>query len=109
MIISNDKLRLIHGDLKLTDAFGKADDILTIAAKSIAEIITVTGYINVDFADVQTVLKDSGVAIMGHATYEGEGRAIRAAENCAVKSPLLNDSEIIGARHVLPLLTSLWQ
>lgn len=100
LIICNDKLREIHGDLKLTEAFGRADDILTIAAKSIAEIITVTGYINVDFADVQTVLKDSGVAIMGSAFAEGNNRAMRAAQ-LALDSPLLNDSNITGARYIL--------
>ncbi len=100
LVICNDKLREIHGDLKLTDAFGRADDILTIAAKSIAEIITVTGYINVDFADVQTVLKDSGGAIMGSAHAEGENRAMDAAK-LALDSPLLNDSEITGARYIL--------
>lgn len=100
LVICNDKLREIHGDLKLTDAFGRADDILTIAAKSIAEIITVTGYINVDFADVQTVLKESGVAIMGSAHAEGETRAIEAAK-LALDSPLLNDSDITGARYIL--------
>lgn len=100
LIICNDKLREIHGDLKLTDAFGRADDILTIAAKSIAEIITVTGYINVDFADVQTVLKESGVAIMGSAYAEGANRAMTAAQ-LALDSPLLNDSNITGARYIL--------
>jgi cell division protein FtsZ len=100
LIICNDKLREIHGDLKLTEAFGRADDILTVAAKSIAEIITVTGYINVDFADVQTVLKDSGVAIMGSAYAEGEDRALKAAK-LALDSPLLNDSNITGARYIL--------
>lgn len=105
LVICNDKLREIHGDLKLTDAFGRADDILTIAAKSIAEIITVTGYINVDFADVQTVLKDSGGAIMGSAHAEGENRAIDAAK-LALDSPLLNDSEITGARYILVNINS---
>ncbi|MEO8150542.1 MAG: cell division protein FtsZ [Bacteroidia bacterium] len=105
LIISNDKLREIHGDLKLTEAFGRADDILTIAARSIAEIITVTGYINVDFADVQTVLKDSGVAIMGCAFAEGTERAKIAAQ-LVLDSPLLNDSNINGARYILLNITS---
>ena len=100
LIICNDRLREIHGDLKLREAFGKADDVLTVAAKSIAEIITVTGYINVDFADVQTVMKQSGVAIMGSAMVEGEERAIRAAQH-ALDSPLLNDNNIVGARYIL--------
>ena len=100
LVICNDRLREIHGDLKLREAFGKADDVLTVAAKSIAEIITVTGYINVDFADVQTVMKESGVAIMGSAMVEGESRAIRAAQH-ALDSPLLNDNNIVGARYIL--------
>lgn len=105
LVISNDKLREIYGDLKLTNAYSKADDILTVAARSIAEIITVTGYVNVDFADVKTVLKDSGVAIMGRATAEGNDRARLAAE-LAMDSPLLNDSNITGARHILLNITS---
>jgi len=104
LIISNDKLREIYGNLKLTDAFGHADDVLTTAAKSIAEIITVTLHINTDFADIQTVMKDSGVAIMGNASASGENRAIKAVEN-ALASPLLNDSNIKGARYVLLNIT----
>ncbi len=100
LIICNDKLRDMYGNLTLTQAFGKADDILTVAAKGIAEIITVTGYINVDFEDVKTVMKDSGVAIMGAAVAEGEDRAINAIE-MALSSPLLNDTNIHGARHIL--------
>jgi cell division protein FtsZ len=104
LIISNDKLREIYGNLKLTDAFGHADNVLTTAAKSIAEIITVTLHINTDFADIQTVMKDSGVAIMGNATANGENRAIKAVEQ-ALCSPLLNDSDIRGARYVLLNIT----
>ncbi len=100
LIICNDKLRDIHGNLTLKEAFGKADDILTVAAKGIAEIITVTGYVNVDFKDVQTVMKDSGVAIMGAGVAEGEDRAIVAIK-MAMNSPLLNDTNINGARHIL--------
>lgn len=100
LIISNDKLRELHGDLKLSEAFGRADNILTTAAKGIAEIITVTGYINVDFEDVKTVMKDSGVAIMGAGLAEGENRAKEATE-MAMNSPLLNDNDIHGANNML--------
>lgn len=105
LIINNDKLRMIHGNLKMSEAFSKADDILTTAAKSIAEIITVAGYINVDFEDVKTVMKDGGTAIMGSAEAEGEDRAIKAVTN-ALLSPLLNDNEIKGADHILLNITS---
>jgi len=104
LVISNDKLREIYGNLKLTEAFGHADDVLSTAAKSIAEIITVTLHVNVDFADVRTVMKDSGVAIMGSATAEGENRAVKAVE-MALASPLLNDNNIRGARYVLLNIT----
>ena len=100
LIICNDKLREIHGNLQITKAFGYADDVLSVAAKSIAEVITNTMHVNVDFADITTVMKDSGVAIMGSATAEGDNRAIRAAE-AALESPLLNDSHIEGARYIL--------
>lgn len=105
IIICNDKLREIHGNLNLRVAFGHADDVLTVAARSIAEIITNTMHISTDFADIQTVLKDSGVAIMGAGTAEGDNRAVRAAE-AALDSPLLNDSEITGARYILLNITS---
>jgi cell division protein FtsZ len=105
LIISNEKLREIHGNLKLSEAFGKADDILTIASKGIAEIITVTGYINVDFEDVKTVMKDSGTAIMGSATAEGEDRA-KVAVREALASPLLNDNKITGASDILLYISS---
>jgi len=104
LIINNDKLREIYGNLKLGEAFSHADNILNIAAKSIAEIITVTLHVNLDFADVQTVMKESGVAIMGSASAEGENRAIRAVE-MALTSPLLNDNNIKGARYVLLNIT----
>ena len=100
LIICNDKLREMYGNLKLSEAFSHADDILTIAAKGIAEIITVTGYINVDFEDVKTAVSNSGVAIMGSAQAEGENRAIKAVEQ-ALASPLLNDNNIKGARFIL--------
>jgi cell division protein FtsZ len=93
-------LREIYGNLKMTDAFGHADNILTTGAKGIAEIITEKLHVNTDFADIQTVLKDSGVAIMGSAESSGENRALTAVEK-ALNSPLLNDSNIKGARHVL--------
>jgi len=105
VVISNDKLREIHGDLKLSDAFGKADDILAVAAKGIAEIITIPGYINVDFQDVNTVMKNGGVAIMGIGVAEGENRAIKAAQS-AINSPLLNDNCIGGANNILINITS---
>lgn len=105
LIISNEKLREIHGNLKLSEAFGQADDILTTAAKGIAEIITVTGYINVDFQDVKTVMRDSGTAIMGSATAEGEDRA-RVAVREALSSPLLNDNKITGASDILLYISS---
>jgi cell division protein FtsZ len=104
LIINNDKLREMYGNLKLGEAFSHADDILNTAAKSIAEIITVTLHVNLDFADVQTVMKESGVAIMGSASCEGENRAIRAVE-LALTSPLLNDNNIKGARYVLLNIT----
>lgn len=100
LIISNDKLREIYGNLNLSQAFGHADDVLAVAAKSIAEIITVTMQVNVDFADIQTVMRDSGVAIMGSALAEGDNRALVAAEQ-AIDSPLLNDNHIEGARYIL--------
>lgn len=105
LIICNDRLRMIHGNLKLNEAFSHADNILSTAAKSIAEIISVTLHINVDFADVQTVMKDSGVAIMGSAQASGENRAITAVE-AALDSPLLNDNNIEGARYILLNITS---
>ncbi len=105
LIISNDKLRELHGNLTLTQAFGKADDILTFAARGIAEIITVTGYVNVDIEDVKTVMRDSGVAIMGSGFATGEDRAIRAVET-ALSSPLLNDNNIQGASNILLFMSS---
>ncbi len=100
LVIGNDKLREIYGNLKMSEAFAHADDVLTGAAKSIAEIISLHMHINVDFNDVKTVMKDSGVAIMGSAVASGEKRALKAVED-ALNSPLLNDSDISGARHVL--------
>jgi len=105
LIINNDKLRELHGDLSLSQAFSQADNVLTRAAKGIAEIITVTGYINVDFEDVKTVMKDSGVAIMGTGVAEGENRAALATEQ-ALSSPLLNDNDINGATNMLLYIAS---
>lgn len=100
LIINNEKLRNMFGDLKLSEAFSQADSVLSIAAKSIAEIITVHGYVNVDFADVETVMRNSGVAIMGSASLSGKDRAIRAIKQ-ALNSPLLNSNNIYGARNIL--------
>ncbi|MBD1364028.1 cell division protein FtsZ [Mucilaginibacter sp. ZT4R22] len=105
LVISNDRLRQIFGNLTMSSAFGQADDILTTAAKGIAEIITLPGYINVDFKDVRTVMKDSGVSIMGSCTADGENRALKAVEG-ALASPLLKDNEIEGARYILLNITS---
>ena len=100
LVISNDKLREQYGDLGLKNAFARADDVLTTAAKGIAELITVHGYVNVDFEDVKTVMKDSGKAIMGSAVKSGEDRAYKAIEE-AMQSPLLDDNDITGARNIL--------
>jgi cell division protein FtsZ len=105
LVISNDRLRQIFGNLTLGSAFAQADNILTTAAKGIAEIITLPGYINVDFKDVRTVMKDSGVSIMGSSSAEGENRALKAVEG-ALLSPLLKDNEIEGARYILLNISS---
>ena len=104
LVINNDKLREMFGNLSLVNAFEQADDVLAIAAKGIAEVISVTGQINVDFNDVNTVMKDSGVAIMGSAEAEGEDRATKCVEQ-ALSSPLLNDNNIEGATYVLLNIT----
>lgn len=100
LVILNDKLREIFGNLPIRDAFGQADNVLTTAAKGIAEIITVPGYVNVDFEDVKTVMKNAGAAVMGSAQTYGENRARRAAEE-ALNSPLLNNQNITGAEKIL--------
>ncbi len=105
ILISTDKLRDQYGNMKLSEAFKKADDVLATAARGIAEIITVPGYVNVDFEDVKTVMKESGKAIMGSGTAEGEGRAEKAIKD-AIHSPLLNDSNIEGAKNILLYITS---
>ena len=105
LVISNDKMREIFGNLAISDAFAQADEILTTAVKGIAEIITVPGYVNVDFEDVNTVMRRSGVAIMGNAMAEGEDRARKAISD-ALSSPLLEDNDIRGAKHILLNITS---
>ena len=104
LVINNERLREFGKDMSLTDAFCYADDILTVAAKGIAEVISVTGVINVDFNDVNTVLRNSGHAIMGSASAEGDNRALEAVTS-ALSSPLLMDNEIDGARYVLLNIT----
>ena len=105
IIIDNEKIKRIYGGLELSAAFAKANDVLNIAAKGIAEIITLPGYINVDFADVKTVMTDSGIAIMGAAQASGEGRARRVITD-ALNSPLLNKNDILGAKDILLNITS---
>ena len=100
LIISNERLRDFGKNMALTDAFAHADNILTVAAKGIAELISRTGLINTDFNDVNTVLRDSGHAIMGSAQAEGEDRAMEAV-TAALASPLLNDNDITGANYIL--------
>jgi cell division protein FtsZ len=100
LVISNDKLRHQFGNLKMKEAFSKADNVLATAAKCITDVINSTGQINVDFADVCTVMKNGGVAILGNANASGENRAQRAIEE-ALNSPLLNDNDIRGAKWIL--------
>ncbi len=100
LVINNERLREIYPELSLIDAFGKADDTLSVAAKSIAEIITVHGLINLDFNDVKTVLKDGGVAIMSTGYGEGEDR-VRKAIDDALNSPLLNDNDVYNSKKIL--------
>src|ERR1700730_16619238 len=100
LVISNDKLRHQFGNLKMKEAFAKADNVLATAAKCITDVINSTGQINVDFADVCTVMKNGGVAILGSAMCEGENRAQQAIEE-ALNSPLLNDNDIRGAKWIL--------
>ena len=100
LVVNNERLREIYPDLTLLDAFGKADDTLSVAAKSIAEIITYDGYMNLDFNDVKTVLKDGGVAIMSTGYGEGENRVKHAIED-ALNSPLLNDNDVFHSKKLL--------
>jgi cell division protein FtsZ len=105
LVINNEKLREVCGNLRFSEAFNYADNVLATAAKGIAEIITVPGYINVDFADVETVLTDSGVALMGTGIANGEDRAVAAVQQ-ALTSPLLNDNDIQGTENILLNITS---
>ena len=100
LVINNERLREIYPDLSFLDAFGKADDTLSVAAKSIAEIITVHGVMNLDFNDVKTVLQDGGVAIMSTGYGEGEERVKKAIDD-ALNSPLLNDNDIFNSKKIL--------
>lgn len=104
LIIRNDKLRELFGNQTIRSAFANADEILCTAAKGIAEVITLTGEINVDMNDVNTVMRNSGRAIMGSGSASGQGRAAKAVTE-ALESPLLNDSDITGADHVLLNIT----
>ncbi|MES2800339.1 MAG: cell division protein FtsZ [Bacteroidota bacterium] len=104
LVINNERLREIYGNLTFSKAFAMADNVLATAAKGIAEVISVTGAINVDFNDVRTVMKNSGAAIMGSASAEGDNRAIDAVQE-ALLSPLLNDNNIAGAKYVLLNIT----
>lgn len=104
LVINNERLREITGNLTIGNAFSQADNVLSTAAKGIAEVISVTGAVNVDFNDVNTVMKDSGVAIMGSASADGENRALECVQN-AMNSPLLNDNNIEGANYVLLNIT----
>ena len=105
LVIDNQRLYDLYGDLTIVEAFPKADEVLAIAVKGIAEIITRPGFINIDFADVEMAMKDSGVAIMGSGRASGERRALEAVEK-ALSSPLLNDSDVSGAKNVLVNITS---
>ncbi|MBR4324218.1 MAG: cell division protein FtsZ [Bacteroidales bacterium] len=100
LVIDNDKILEQYASETVTIAFGNADEVLTQAAKGIAEIITVSGHVNVDFADVQTVLKDSGIALMGTGMADGDNRDIQAVKN-ALNSPLLSNNKISGAKNIL--------
>jgi cell division protein FtsZ len=100
LVINNERLRDIYSDLSLPEAFKKADDTLTIAVRSISEIITIPGYINLDFADVKTILKEGGVAIMSSGLGRGESRISQAIEN-ALNSPLLNNNDVFKAKKIL--------
>jgi cell division protein FtsZ len=100
LVISNDRIKEIYGNLPISKAFGYADNVLATAAKGIAEIITIAGSINVDFEDVKTAMRDSGVSIMGMGLSEGDDRAMRAV-NQALNSPLLDDNKIQGAANLL--------
>ena len=105
LVINNEKLREMYGDLTITNAFSKADNVLTMAAKGIAELITLPGTVNVDFADVSKIMTGGGITVMGSATASGDNRALEAVE-AALNSPLLNNNDITGARRILLNITS---
>lgn len=105
LVINNERIREMYGDFGISEAFARADNILGTAAKGIAEIITVPGYVNVDFSDVETVMRKSGLAVMGTGIAEGDNRAQNAVEN-ALNSPLLNNNDIRGAKNILIHITS---
>ncbi|MCD6354752.1 MAG: cell division protein FtsZ [Prolixibacteraceae bacterium] len=105
LVINNERIREMYGDFGISEAFAKADNVLGTAAKGIAEIITVPGYINVDFADVETVMRKSGIALMGTGIAAGENRSLTAVEK-ALNSPLLNNNDIRGAKNILLNITS---
>jgi cell division protein FtsZ len=105
LVINNERIREMYGDFGISEAFSKADNVLATAAKGIAEIITVPGYINVDFADVETVMRKSGLALMGTGIANGKDRATEAVEQ-ALSSPLLNNNDIRGAKNILLNITS---
>jgi cell division protein FtsZ len=100
LVILNDQVRAMFGNLAISQAFGEADNVLTTAAKGIAEIITLSGYVNVDFQDVRTVMRNAGAAVMGSAETSGQDRALRAAQQ-ALNSPLLDNRDIMGAKKIL--------
>lgn len=104
LVVNNEKILEMYGNLYITEAFAKADDVLATAAKGIAEIITVHGYINVDFADVQTVMTQSDVSLMGAGVASGENRSLTAVKQ-ALESPLLDNNDISGARNILLNIT----
>jgi len=105
LVINNEKLREMYGDLTITNAFSKADNVLTMAAKGIAELVTLPGTVNVDFADVSKIMTGGGITVMGSATASGENRALEAVQ-AALNSPLLNNNDITGARRILLNITS---
>jgi len=105
LVIDNEKLREMYGNMKLRESFAKADNVLTMAAKGIAELVTVPGHMNVDFADVSSIMTGGGITVMGSASASGANRAREAVE-AALNSPLLNNSDITGARRILLNITS---
>ncbi|KOH42627.1 cell division protein FtsZ [Sunxiuqinia dokdonensis] len=105
LVIDNEKLREMYGEFRISEAFSSADDILATTAKGIAETITVQDYINIDFADVEAIMRRSGVAIMGTALGVGQNRALNATKE-ALRSPLLNNNKLKGAQNILLNITS---